>query len=614
MKNTDTLQLSCKDVVYGSQMVSHKKFIYAAKFHPRDILPDIEAYGRSDNPRVGVLYGLRRTGKTVLLRQWLWNLPYEERVKAAYLTINGESLRTIKDDLTKLQEKGYKYVVIDEITTCEDFTKGVAALADNFTASGMRIFISGTDSLLLWLIASDELYDRQYTLHTTHIPFSEWKRLLGDMSLDAYMRYGGLLHLFPTEGEIAHSVPLPHTLHDIREHFTAAISNNLFHGLNHYNDGEYSSILSSLLFQNDMDAAVYGLFGSLTRQEFLNYMNGISNIEDTFLLSALHSLVLLDSHTYNEKKMSGKFKLPDIARTASAFINKDDRLYEIVSYLNKKLRTEAENMLHLQDAIGKYVSPAQFINIVEYLRHIEIFAMRPALAFPPVMATDEDYEMYAYLNNELHTQNLVSQPGLRYLQADIMRKMIEDDFKFQRLPSIDRKKIIDTFQNGVYGIMQEDIVLYETMQKCKLFGHMDVGDNSWLHYSGLPIKCYKASFPRTIYDHKDKEIDMIIEDNRNGTDFYLVEIKHSAKNDENQWKWLSDNDVLARLKRPDDSIKCKIVLYNGPSSKDEDAYIKYVNVEDYLDVLHKEGIEEAMDFLCRAGQDPNACNSTRPTM
>ena len=42
---------------------------------------------------------------------------------------------------------GYKYVFIDEVTLIEDFIEGAALFSDIFAACGMKIVLSGTDSL-----------------------------------------------------------------------------------------------------------------------------------------------------------------------------------------------------------------------------------------------------------------------------------------------------------------------------------------------------------------------------------------------------------------------------------------------------------------------------------
>ena len=155
-------------------MAEHHDFLAARMLPQRDILSQMNGYTQSAGKRTGILYGLRRTGKTVLLQQWLFHLPYEERKKAAFITIEGEDFIDIKHDLNILRDNGYKYIVLDEITSSKDFIECCSSLSDNYCASGMKIFIAGKDSLSLFFSINDGLYDRDYTLHTTHIPYGEW--------------------------------------------------------------------------------------------------------------------------------------------------------------------------------------------------------------------------------------------------------------------------------------------------------------------------------------------------------------------------------------------------------------------------------------------------------
>ncbi|MFR3350861.1 MAG: hypothetical protein ACLTR5_01210 [Oscillospiraceae bacterium] len=74
-----------------------------------------------------------------------------------------------------------------------DFIDSAALFSDVFAAMGMKIILSGTDSLGFWLAMDQELYDRAKPIHTTFIPYREYSRLLGIDSIDEYIRYGGTL-------------------------------------------------------------------------------------------------------------------------------------------------------------------------------------------------------------------------------------------------------------------------------------------------------------------------------------------------------------------------------------------------------------------------------------
>ena len=50
-----------------------------------------------------------------------------------------------------------------------DFIDSAALFSDVFAAMGMKIILSGTDSLGFWLAMDQELYDRAKPIHTTFI-------------------------------------------------------------------------------------------------------------------------------------------------------------------------------------------------------------------------------------------------------------------------------------------------------------------------------------------------------------------------------------------------------------------------------------------------------------
>lgn len=113
--------------------------------------------------RVCILYGLRRTGKTTMLKQAILNSPID---KCAY--IKAESSDTIdcfNHDLKLLYNQGVKYVFIDEVTAMEDFIGTASLFSDIYASLGLKIVLSGTDSLGFWLAADEELYDRTVMIH-----------------------------------------------------------------------------------------------------------------------------------------------------------------------------------------------------------------------------------------------------------------------------------------------------------------------------------------------------------------------------------------------------------------------------------------------------------------
>ena len=98
--------------------------------------------------RVFILYGLRRIGKTTLIRQIFAEMSGENLGKGVFIQVTAkDTLANVNQDLKLLEAQGFLYVFLDEVTLMEDFIEGAALFSDVFAASGMKIVLSGTDSL-----------------------------------------------------------------------------------------------------------------------------------------------------------------------------------------------------------------------------------------------------------------------------------------------------------------------------------------------------------------------------------------------------------------------------------------------------------------------------------
>ena len=143
-------------------------------------------------------------------------------------------------DLKKLFNAGFRYVFIDEVTLMEDFIDSAALFSDVFATMGMKIVLSGTDSLGFWLAMDEELYDRAKSIHTTFIPYREYSRLLGIDSIDEYIRYGGTLRAgelaFDDEDVNAQDASFRDD-ESTRRYIDTAICKNIQHSLASYESG-----------------------------------------------------------------------------------------------------------------------------------------------------------------------------------------------------------------------------------------------------------------------------------------------------------------------------------------------------------------------------------------
>lgn len=142
----------------------------------RDCFEQLEEYLYSkESDRVCLIFGLRRTGKTTMLRQAIGRMAKEDLSRTAYIKARRtDNMAMMNRDLKKLFDAGFRYVFIDEVTLMEDFIDSAALFSDVFATMGMKIVLSGTDSLGFWLAMDEELYDRAKAIHTTFIPYREY--------------------------------------------------------------------------------------------------------------------------------------------------------------------------------------------------------------------------------------------------------------------------------------------------------------------------------------------------------------------------------------------------------------------------------------------------------
>ncbi|MBR1481528.1 MAG: AAA family ATPase, partial [Ruminococcus sp.] len=203
--------------------------------------------------KVFILYGLRRTGKTTLIRQIILNMKPEERQKAAFIQIkSADTLSDINADLKTLEEHGYQYIFVDEVTLMEDFIEGAALFSDIYAGSGMKLVLSGTDSLGFIFTKHEQLYDRCIMMHTTFIPYRELEQVLGIQGIDNYIRYGGTMSI----SGVNYNNSTFTTKQSTDEYIDSAIARNIQHSLKYYQDGGHFRNLYDLYEKGELTSAI----------------------------------------------------------------------------------------------------------------------------------------------------------------------------------------------------------------------------------------------------------------------------------------------------------------------------------------------------------------------
>ena len=509
-------------IMYGKDL---KDFASQTKdFHKRDCFTQIQEYLYSDTlDKVCLVYGLRRTGKTTMLRQCFYEMKEGDFKRSVYIKATvTDTMAALNKDLKQLRELGIKYVFIDEVTLISDFIDSAAILSDIYSAMGMKIVLSGTDSLGFWLAVHEELYDRAVMVHTTYIPFSEHSRLLGINDVDEYIRYGGTLKAgvwgFENKEVNAEDASFRDN-ESTRIYIDTAICSNIQHSLKCYQDGNHFRNLYDLYEKKELTGAINRI---------------IENESHKFLVQILtddfksHDLHLLGRNLRKEREEENRIEIFDNLDEVSVTKN----LMEILEIKNKDLQIVQITDDHVEEI-------KEYLEALDLLDECDLRAIGKKLKFS---------------ENKIFTQ-----PGMRFCQAKALVHSILKDEKFDQLSEPVKTFITERLLATVMGHMLEDIVLLDTKRR---YGK-----------SKEVFKLYFAAgeFDMVIYDKKKAEIE-------------CFEIKHSDEIVEEQAKHLLNEDNIANTEKIYGKVTRRCVLYKGGSGIASNG-IEYKNVEEFLNEI-----------------------------
>lgn len=509
-------------VVIGNRLLAMTKGVRNMK--ERDCFKQLQKYLNSDaTDRVCLVFGLRRTGKTTMLRQAVLKMTTEQASKTAYIKAKGtDTMAAMNRDLEKLLELGYENVFIDEVTLMEDFIDSAALFSDIYATQGMKIVLSGTDSLGFWFALHQELYDRAITIHTTFIPFREHSRLLGIDSIDEYIRYGGTLRAseldFDDEDVNAEDASFRDD-ESTRRYIDTAICKNIQHSLSCCQDGGYFRHLQSLYETGELTGAINRI------------------IEDM-------------NHRFLIRILINKFKSHDLGSAADVLRRERDpeRRNDILDRIDKDAVTKRlMDLLEIRNredqSIG--ITNAHVEEIKEYLKALDLIVDVPSETIIPSAEP---------LENIIFTQ-----PGMRYCQAQALVHSLAKDELFASLSEKEKTMVSERILEEVRGRMMEEIVLLETFKSAK-----------------KNKRVFKLTF-------SVGEFDMVIYDSKENT-CECYEIKHSVQIVPAQTKYLIDEEKLNQTSKRFGKISKRCVLYRGEDTVLENG-IEYRNVEAYLKEL-----------------------------
>ena len=374
-------------------------------------------YG-SVQDRVFILYGLRRTGKTTMIRQIFAEMSDAELAKSAFIqTTTKNTLAEVNRDLQYLQTQGFQYVFLDEVTLMEDFIEGAALFSDVYATSGMKIVLSGTDSLGFLFTKDEQLYDRCILLHTTFIPYREFESVLGIQGIDEYIRYGGTMSL----------------------------------GGIHYN--EASTFASKESADEYVDTAIArNIQHSLRCYQYEGHFRNLRNLyEKNELTSAINRVVEDINHRFTLEVLTQDFKSHDLGISASNLRRDRNNPTDILDRIDLSTVTEGlRKLLEIRNKPEQTVvlDNAHVFEIKEYLDLLDLTQDIDIRSLPDV--------------SRKFSRTVIAQPGLRYAQADALIRSLLQDETFAALSLLERTAVQERILDEIRGRMMEDIVLLET--------------------------------------------------------------------------------------------------------------------------------------------------------
>ncbi|MBQ6833783.1 MAG: ATP-binding protein, partial [Lachnospiraceae bacterium] len=427
-----------------------------------------------------------------------------------------------------------------EVTLMEDFIDSASLFSDIYTMMGMRIVLSGTDSLGFWFARDNELYDRVRMVHTTFIPFREYSRLLGIDSIDEYIRYGGTLRMGETDFDDDDLMAEDASFRDdesTRRYIDTAISRNIQHSLSCFEYGHYFSHLHDLYDAGELTSAINRI---------------IEDMNHRFVLSVL----------------TDKFKSHDLGSTAQIMRNQHDRekRIDIYQYMDKDAVTK--RLMELLDIRNREqqtieITDSHIARIKSYLKALDLIIDCPV--------------EHAVSGAEQTEHVLFTQPGMRYCQAQALVYAVMKHEQFNVLESERKLYITERILDDVRGRMLEDIILLET------------------------AKALGKNYDVFKYQFVSGEYDMVIYDRKNNC-CAAYEIKHSREYVREQGRHLMNEEMLKLTSPRYGKLVGRYVLYIW-NALDTENGIAYRNAEEFLKTLPQirldSGLEEKQHSAIR---------------
>ena len=198
------------------------------------------------------LFGLRRTGKTVMIQQAVKHLIGNgvSSEKIACLTLKDNKIDEIKlrDYISVLYDVfDIDYLFIDELIYAVGGLSFLSSLSDFYTTK--KTILSGTNSLGFVPLLRHTLFYRVIRVNTTYISYKEFSDLYPSAKLLDYIKAGGILGV--DKNYLKSHANIDSYIDASNEYLISSVVRNLFSGLENFDDLSFDyRLLSDMYFED----------------------------------------------------------------------------------------------------------------------------------------------------------------------------------------------------------------------------------------------------------------------------------------------------------------------------------------------------------------------------
>lgn len=412
----------------GEEIRKMTTAVISRKYRKRFLLSELDDYFFSDDERVCCLYGLRRTGKTVAMLQYLDSLNDYDNC----IYIRCQPKDSIDDLLYIIASNDdINNFFIDEATKMEDFIDMSSELADGGSFCGKRILLTGTDSLGFMFASMNELYGRIKLIHTTYISFREYHYLLGK-DVDNYIMYGGTLT--PDKTFISEE--------SCSDYTHSAIANNIQHSLKYCQNGE--------------------LFGELYRYYKNGSLNTVIQKNITSFNRRFVRSVLFEKFNSHEIGILSKYMGSRVRHENKKIIANSDLMENILKELDIKEDIEI-------------LSKEAFEQLKRYLKRLDLLYINPKnpkdILF---LQTGLRYRQCTTIISVLEGQDWFGKLGgtkalINQIDSDVKGNMLEEIIHYDCYADEDFSKEYETYKYRNPDGVEIDLIIIDKSNNCHLF-------------------------------------------------------------------------------------------------------------------------------------------------